>query len=46
MIWDVSFGLTQGSPTVCYIARLKGTIFQKGGALDVKPVSLILRILL
>jgi hypothetical protein len=48
MIWDVSFGLNQGSPTVSKILNrpFKSYDFSKRGALYVKPVSLILLILL
>jgi hypothetical protein len=44
----VSFGQNKGSPTVFKIACLKRyrTIFQTGGALDLKPSPLIGRILL
>jgi hypothetical protein len=47
LTWDVSFGRNCGSSTVkiFLIDRLKATIFPNRGTPDVKPVSLIWRIL-
>jgi hypothetical protein len=48
MIWGVSFGLNSGWPTVLKILNrpVKSYDFTNRVALDVKPVSLIWRILL